>query len=46
MFPYVVLIALLIRGATLPGAAEGIQYFFEPQWEELLNPKVRGWTVL
>ncbi|GFG40221.1 hypothetical protein Cfor_09809, partial [Coptotermes formosanus] len=40
MFPYVVLIALLIRGATLPGAAEGIQYFFEPQWEELLNPKV------
>lgn len=40
LFPYVVMITLLIRGATLPGALEGIRYFFEPQWEELLNPKV------
>lgn len=40
IFPYVVMIALLIRGVTLPGAGQGILYFFEPQWEELLNPKV------
>lgn len=46
LFPYVVMIALLIRGATLPGAEEGIQFFFEPQWEELINPKVRQWMIL
>ena len=45
LFPYVVMIALLIRGATLPGAGEGIRYFFEPQWEELQNPMVREWMI-
>jgi len=45
LFPYVVMITLLIRGATLPGAGEGIQFFFEPQWEELLNPVVREWMI-
>ena len=46
LFPYVVMITLLIRGVTLPGAAEGIRFFFEPQWEELLNPTVREWMIL
>jgi len=40
LFPYVVMIALLVRGATLPGAKEGIIFFFEPQWEKLLEPMV------
>uniref|UniRef100_A0A1I8MFW1 Transporter n=1 Tax=Musca domestica TaxID=7370 RepID=A0A1I8MFW1_MUSDO len=40
VFPYVVLIVLLIRAVTLPGALEGIIYFFKPHWEELLNPLV------
>ncbi|XP_075168702.1 lithium-inducible SLC6 transporter isoform X2 [Haematobia irritans] len=40
VFPYVVLIILLIRAVTLPGALEGIIYFFKPQWSELLNPLV------
>ena len=40
LFPYVVLITLLIRGVTLPGAWAGIKYFLEPQWKELYNPKV------
>ncbi|XP_059478116.1 sodium-dependent nutrient amino acid transporter 1 isoform X3 [Neocloeon triangulifer] len=40
LFPYVVLIILLVRGATLPGAVDGILYFITPQWEQLLNPKV------
>lgn len=40
LFPYVVMIALLIRGATLPGAGQGVLYFIEPQWEELVNPRV------
>ncbi|XP_026470122.1 sodium-dependent nutrient amino acid transporter 1-like [Ctenocephalides felis] len=40
IFPYVVMIALLIRAATLEGAGKGILFFIEPQWGELLNPKV------
>jgi SNF family Na+-dependent transporter len=34
------MITLLIRGATLPGAGQGILFFIEPQWGELLNPEV------
>nr|XP_017102484.2 sodium-dependent nutrient amino acid transporter 1 [Drosophila bipectinata] len=40
LFPYVVLIVLLIRAVTLEGAREGIIFFLEPQWGELLNPTV------
>ncbi|XP_043938483.1 sodium- and chloride-dependent glycine transporter 2 [Protopterus annectens] len=39
-FPYVVLIILLIRGVTLPGAADGIWYFITPKWEKLNDAKV------
>ncbi|XP_077991178.1 sodium- and chloride-dependent glycine transporter 1-like [Glandiceps talaboti] len=41
-FPYVVLVILLIRGATLPGAAKGLKFFLIPKWESLLNLKVWG----
>jgi len=41
IFPYVVLITLLIRGVTLPGAMDGIQYFFVPDWSKLLDANVR-----
>ncbi|XP_046408711.1 sodium-dependent nutrient amino acid transporter 1-like [Ischnura elegans] len=40
IFPYIVLITLLIRGCTLPGAWEGISFFIKPKFSELLNPKV------
>ena len=40
LFPYIVLITILIRACTLDGAADGIIYFINPQWKELLNPKV------
>jgi solute carrier family 6 amino acid transporter-like protein 5/7/9/14 len=46
LFPYVVMIVLLIYGATLPGAQEGLRLFFDPQWEKLLEPKVREWMML
>jgi solute carrier family 6 amino acid transporter-like protein 5/7/9/14 len=32
IFPYVVLLILLIRGVTLKGAWKGIKFFIEPQW--------------
>ncbi|XP_067658339.1 sodium- and chloride-dependent glycine transporter 2-like [Haliotis asinina] len=37
---YVVLVSMLIRGSLLPGAGEGIKYYFVPQWERLLDIKV------
>ena len=40
IFPYVVLITLLVRGLTLEGSLEGIMFYITPQWSELLNLKV------
>lgn len=44
LFPYVILIALLINNAQLPGALEGIKFFILPEWEKLLSLEVRGMT--
>nr|CAI5822970.1 unnamed protein product [Callosobruchus analis] len=40
LFPYVILIALLVRAVTLSGAGSGILYFVEPKWEMLKTAKV------
>ena len=37
LFPYFVLVLLLVRGGTLPGAVEGVKYFLYPDWEKLLS---------
>ncbi|GJQ72527.1 hypothetical protein Trydic_g14687 [Trypoxylus dichotomus] len=39
MFPYVVLIILLVRAVTLNGAYVGLLYYVTPRWEELLTPE-------
>ncbi|XP_021341796.1 sodium- and chloride-dependent glycine transporter 1-like isoform X1 [Mizuhopecten yessoensis] len=39
-FPYLLLTALLIRGATLPGASDGIRYYLTPSWERLQDSTV------
>lgn len=41
LFPYVVIITLLIQACTLEGAVDGILFFIKPQFSELLNPKVK-----
>ena len=40
LFPYALLTALLIRGATLDGAADGIYYYLTPQWDRLADSTV------
>lgn len=40
IFPYVVLLALLIRAVTLTGSGTGILYFISPDWAKLLDAKV------
>uniref|UniRef100_A0AAQ4R5I4 Transporter n=1 Tax=Gasterosteus aculeatus aculeatus TaxID=481459 RepID=A0AAQ4R5I4_GASAC len=39
-FPYVMLFVLLVRGATLPGAAQGIIYYLKPDPARLADPQV------
>lgn len=46
VFPYVVMVILLIRACTLPGAINGIKYFFMPQWDQLLNGKVNSIIIV
>ena len=40
LFPYALLTALLIRGATLDGATDGIYYYLTPQWDRLADSTV------
>ena len=35
--PWAILIALLIRGLSLPGAADGLNYYLNPDWSALLT---------
>ncbi|XP_038055132.1 sodium- and chloride-dependent glycine transporter 1-like [Patiria miniata] len=39
LFPYVVLIILLGRGASLPGAGKGVEFYINPKFEFLLDAK-------
>uniref|UniRef100_A0A3Q3FMC5 Transporter n=1 Tax=Labrus bergylta TaxID=56723 RepID=A0A3Q3FMC5_9LABR len=39
-FPYVMLLVLLIRGVTLPGAMDGIIYYLYPDISRLSDPQV------
>ena len=41
LFPYVVLFILLLRGITLPGSLEGIQYYLTPDFKRLKSSQVR-----
>lgn len=39
-FPYLVLLVLLVRGATLPGAWRGVVFYLKPDWQKLLSTTV------
>jgi SNF family Na+-dependent transporter len=38
--PFFILTALIIYVTQLPGAGDGIEYYLQPEWEELLNATV------
>ena len=40
LFPYCILIILLVRAATLPGYMDGISFYLTPKWEKLLEINV------
>ncbi|XP_073995494.1 sodium-dependent dopamine transporter isoform X3 [Rhodnius prolixus] len=40
LFPYVVLLILLVRGITLPGSAEGIKYYLSPNFSSITKAEV------
>lgn len=40
IFPYVVMLVLLIRAVTLDGAIDGIKFFITPDFKRLLEPQV------
>ncbi|XP_062341279.1 sodium- and chloride-dependent GABA transporter ine [Osmerus eperlanus] len=40
LFPYVILVALLINNVQLPGAMDGILFFIVPEWEKLKSVEV------
>ncbi|XP_052753527.1 sodium- and chloride-dependent glycine transporter 1-like [Galleria mellonella] len=42
LFPYIMLTILLIRGATLEGAGDGVLFYLSPSWELLLDARVWG----
>ncbi|GLG98416.1 Sodium-dependent dopamine transporter [Gryllus bimaculatus] len=42
LFPYVVLLILLVRGVTLPGSADGIRYYLSPNFSAISRPEVRN----
>lgn len=39
-FPVILVLLLLVRGVTLDGSAEGLNYYLAPDWRQLANPQV------
>uniref|UniRef100_A0A8C9SP83 Transporter n=1 Tax=Scleropages formosus TaxID=113540 RepID=A0A8C9SP83_SCLFO len=44
LFPYVILVALLINNVQLPGAMKGIEFYIIPEWDKLKSLEVDVWV--
>ena len=42
--PWIMLCILTVRGLTLPGAARGLNFYLDPQWEQLAKPDTWRWA--
>ncbi len=42
--PWIMLLILTVRGLTLPGAQEGLNFYLQPRWEMLLKPETWRWA--
>ena len=40
LFPYAVLLILLGRGASLPGAIDGVKFYIIPKFDRLMDARV------
>lgn len=40
IFPYIVLLILIIQSATLEGAVEGVKYYVIPKWDRVAQFEV------
>lgn len=40
IFPYIIMISLLVRAVTLDGAVNGIIFFIKPDWDKLFDAHV------
>ncbi|MEQ2160586.1 hypothetical protein GOODEAATRI_000809, partial [Goodea atripinnis] len=45
-FPYFMLLILLIRGVTLPGAFDGIKFYLYPDISRLSDPQTRFYPII
>jgi SNF family Na+-dependent transporter len=41
IFPYLVLLILIIQSATLPGAVDGVKYYIIPNWDLVAKFEVK-----
>ncbi len=42
--PWIMLLILTVRGLTLPGATQGLNFFLDPKWEMLAQPDTWRWA--
>jgi len=42
LFPYVILLILLVRAATLPGFVDGVIFYITPEWSKIFE--IRVWA--
>jgi len=42
--PWLMLLILTVRGLTLDGAVQGLEYYLEPNWSRLANPATWRWA--
>ncbi len=42
--PWLMLLILTVRGMTLPGAVQGLEFYLEPNWSNLADPATWRWA--